>query len=89
MGNFIGTDGTGATLEVRDAQGNPLASNDDWQETQQAEIQASDKAPPGPKEFAIIIERPPANITAIVSGKKNTTGNTLVKSTSSLISRKP
>ena len=67
------------TLEVRDGSGNLLASNDNWQDTQQAEIQASGFAPPDPKESAIIIERPPANTTAIVRGKNNTTGNALVE----------
>jgi hypothetical protein len=67
------------TLEVRDVQGNLLAFNDNWKDTQQAEIQASGKAPPNDKESAIVIERPPANTTAIVRGKNNTTGNALVE----------
>ena len=67
------------TLDVRDAQGNSLATNDNWKDTQQAEIQASGKAPPNDKESAIIIVRPPGNTTAIVSGKNNTTGNALVE----------
>ena len=67
------------TLEVRDVSGNLLATNDNWQDTQQAEIQASGKAPPNNNESAIIIERPPANTTAIVRGKNNTTGNALVE----------
>jgi len=66
-------------LDVRDAQGTSLATNDDWADTQQAEIQASSKAPPNAKESAIIIVRPPGNTTAIVSGKGNTTGNALVE----------
>jgi hypothetical protein len=67
------------TLEVHDVQGNLLASNDNWKDTQQAEIQASGKAPPNDLESAIIIVRPPANTTAIVRGKNNTTGNALVE----------
>jgi hypothetical protein len=67
------------TLEVRDGSGNLLASNDNWKDTQQAEIQASGFAPPNDNESAIIIERPPANTTAIVRGKNNTTGNALVE----------
>ena len=66
-------------LDVRDAQGSSLATNDDWAATQQAEIQASGKAPPNAKESAIIIVRPTGNTTAIVSGKGNTTGNALVE----------
>jgi hypothetical protein len=66
-------------LDVRDAQGNSLATNDNWKDTQQAEIQASGKAPPNDNESAIIIVRPAANTTAIVTGKNNTTGNALVE----------
>lgn len=67
------------TLEVHDGQGTLLASNDNWQDTQQAEIQASRLAPPNPNESAIIVVRPAANTTAIVRGKNNTTGNALVE----------
>jgi hypothetical protein len=66
-------------LEVHDGNGTLLASNDNWKDTQQAEIQASGKAPPNDKESAIIIVRPATNTTAIVSGKNNTTGNALVE----------
>ncbi len=66
-------------LDVRDAQGNSLVTNDNWKDSQQAEIQASGKAPPNDKESAIIIMRPAGNTTAIVSGKNNTTGNALVE----------
>lgn len=66
-------------LDVRDAQGTSLATNDNWKDTQQAEIQASGKAPPNDLESAIIIVRPPENTTAIVTGKNNTTGNALVE----------
>jgi len=67
------------TLEVRDVNGTLLASNDNWQDSQQAEINASGFAPPDTKESAIIIVRPAANTTAIVRGKNNTTGNALVE----------
>ena len=66
-------------LDVRDAQGSSLATNDNWKDSQQAEIQASGKAPPNDNESAIIIVRPAGNTTAIVSGKNNTTGNALVE----------
>ncbi len=67
------------TLELRDVAGNVIASNDNWKDSQQAEIQASGKAPPNNNESAIIIVSPPANTTAIVRGKNNTTGNALVE----------
>jgi hypothetical protein len=60
------------TLELRDLDGTLITSNDNWKDTQQAEIQASGKAPPNDNESAIIIVRPAANNTAIVRGKNNT-----------------
>jgi len=66
-------------LAIFDANGQQIASNDNWKDTQQAEIQASGKAPPNDSESAIIITRPPGNTTAIVSGKNNNTGNALVE----------
>jgi hypothetical protein len=59
--------------------GNLITSNDNWQDSQQAEIQASGFAPPHTTESAIIVVRPAANTTAIVRGKNNTTGNALVE----------
>jgi len=67
------------TLELHDGNGTLLASNDNWKDSQQAEIQASGKAPPNDLESAIIAVRPSANSTAIVRGKNNTTGNALVE----------
>jgi hypothetical protein len=67
------------TLELRDVNGPLIASNDNWQDSQQAEIQASGFAPPNTSESAIIVVRPAANTTAIVRGKNNTTGNALVE----------
>ena len=66
------------TLELHDANGALIGSNDNWQETQQAEIQASGFAPPDAAEAAIIVVRPPGNTTAIVKGKNGATGNALV-----------
>jgi hypothetical protein len=67
------------TLELHDGNGTLLASNDNWKDTQQAEIQASGFAPPNDAESAIIAVRPASNSTAIVRGKNNTTGNALVE----------
>jgi len=67
------------TLELHDANGATIASNDNWADTQQAAIQASGFAPPNAKESAIVITRPAGNTTAIVRGKNNTTGNALVE----------
>ncbi|MGZ4985631.1 MAG: peptidylprolyl isomerase [Chthoniobacterales bacterium] len=63
------------TLEVRDANGTLLDSNDDWQSNPNAaEIQNDHLQPDDPKEPAVIITLAPAAYTAIVHGKGGTTG---------------
>jgi hypothetical protein len=67
-------------LGLFDANGNAIASNDNWQQSSQAaQIQSSGFAPPDDLEPAIISTRPPGNTTAIVSGKNGTTGVALVE----------
>jgi hypothetical protein len=67
------------TLEVRDVNGTLIASNDNWKDTQQTEIKTTGLAPPNDKESAISATLAPANYTAILRGKNNTTGNGLVE----------
>ncbi len=67
------------TVELRDANGELVRSNDNWKETQQAEIQASGIPPPNDKESAIVATLSPGAYTAIVAGKGNTTGVGLVE----------
>ena len=76
------------TLELHNAAGALIGSNDDWQRTtiggvithsQVADIQNSGHAPANPSESAIIAELPPGNYTAIVRGVNNITGVALVE----------
>ena len=67
------------TLELHDANGSLLASNDNWKTTQQTEITASGYAPPNDLESAIVSTLAPGNYTAIVRGVNNTTGVALVE----------
>jgi hypothetical protein len=76
------------TLELHNAAGALIGSNDDWQHTiiggvitqnQVADIQNSGHAPTNPFESAIIADLPPGNYTAIVRGVNNTTGVALVE----------
>jgi hypothetical protein len=76
------------TLELHDASGVLIASNDNWQHTiiggiitsdQVAAIRASGHAPGDQRESAIIAELPAGNYTAIVRGVDNTTGVALVE----------
>ncbi len=67
-------------LGLFDANGNAIASNDNWQQSPQAaQIQSSGFAPPNTLEPAIISTRPLGNTTAVVSGKNGTTGVALVE----------
>jgi hypothetical protein len=56
-----------------------VAENDDWRQTQQAEIEGTGIPPSDNRESAIVRELPPGNYTAAVSGKSGTTGNALVE----------
>jgi len=66
------------TLELRDSFGVLKATNDNWKETQQAEIQATGLAPSNDAESAILEDLTPGNYTALVRGK-NQTGIGLVE----------
>jgi cyclophilin family peptidyl-prolyl cis-trans isomerase len=62
-------------LELRDANGGLLESNDDWGTSpNQAEIQASGAAPTNPKESAVLRILPAGPATAIMRGVNNTAG---------------
>jgi hypothetical protein len=76
------------TLELHDATGALLASNDDWQTTiiggiilhsQVQQIISSGHAPMDPRESAIIASLPAGNYTAIVRGVSNTRGVALAE----------
>ncbi|TMP92103.1 MAG: hypothetical protein E6L08_09200 [Verrucomicrobia bacterium] len=76
------------TLELHDATGALIASNDNWQHTiiggiitasQVRDILNSGYAPGDPRESAIIADLPAGNYTAIVRGANNTTGVALVE----------
>jgi hypothetical protein len=66
-------------LELRNGNGDLIGSNDDWTQTQRAEIEATGIAPANPKEAALIINLPPGGYTAIIRGVGNTTGVGLVE----------
>ncbi len=67
------------TLELRDPSGALIASNDDWQDTQEEQITASGLAPTDPNEAAIYATLPAGNYTAVVRGAGETTGTALVE----------
>jgi sugar lactone lactonase YvrE len=67
------------TLELHDGTGAVIASNDNWRDTQQAEIAATGKAPPNDRESAILRGLAPGSYTVVVRGKNATTGVALVE----------
>ena len=75
-------------LELHDATGALIASNNDWQHTiiggiiindQVFDIAVSGHAPTDTAESAMIVSLPPGNYTTIVRGVNNTTGVALVE----------
>ena len=67
-------------LELYDPNGTLIASNDNEPSPLHfSEIRASGFAPPNLAEPAIIITKQAGNVTAIVRGKNNTTGNALLE----------
>jgi hypothetical protein len=66
------------TLELHNADGDIIASNDNWQindgtqQSQEATIQATGLAPKDSRESAILIELSPGHYTAILAGKGGT-----------------
>jgi hypothetical protein len=62
------------TLELHDPNGAQIAFDDDWKDTQQAEIEATTIPPTDDLEAAIVMDLAPAAYTAVVRGKNNTTG---------------
>jgi hypothetical protein len=67
------------TLELHDNSGTALATNDNWQTTQESEIIATGIPPTDPRESAIVSTLPPGGYTAVVRGKNNATGIAVVE----------
>ena len=66
-------------LDLRDADGLSLASNDNWADTQREAIEESGLAPGDSREAAIEQTLIPGSYTAIVSGKDGGIGVGLVE----------
>jgi len=67
------------TLELRNASGTLIASNNNWQDTQAAEIQSVGMAPGDYRESAIVRYLTPGNYTAILRGYNNSVGVGLIE----------
>ncbi len=66
------------TLQLNDANGVVL-TNDNWKDSQQADIEATGIPPSNDLESAIVASLPPGAYTAVVRGKDNTTGTALME----------
>ena len=66
-------------LTLFDQGGNIFMANDNWQDSQAAEIIATGIPPQDPRESAIVATLAPGHYTAALSGRNNTTGNGLVE----------
>jgi hypothetical protein len=66
-------------LELHDANGALLVDNNDWKESQQADIEATGLAPTNDLESAILMPLAPGAYTAIVAGSGSSTGVALVE----------
>jgi hypothetical protein len=67
------------TLELHNANGDILAFNNDWKDSQEVDIENTGLAPSKPLESAILITLPPGNFTAVLQGRNNSTGTGLVE----------
>jgi pectinesterase len=66
-------------LELKDANGATVMSNDDWRQTQETEINQTGLAPTDQRESALVTSLPDGSYTAIVSGKNNESGIAVVE----------
>ena len=84
IGPSLGAQGVGdaladPTLELVDGAGVSVGFNDNWKDTQQAEIEASTIPPGRDEESAIVATLAPGNYTAVVRGNGDSTGIGLVE----------
>jgi hypothetical protein len=67
------------TLEIHDQDGAILAFDDNWKDSQEAEIEATGLAPTDDRESAIVLTLANAPYTAIVRGVNDSVGVALVE----------
>jgi hypothetical protein len=67
------------TLELHDGNGVAIAFNDNWRETQEAEIEATGIPPTDDRESAIVASLPPGPYTAVLAGRNGGSGIGLVE----------
>jgi hypothetical protein len=66
-------------LDLFDANGGKISSNNNWKDSQQAAIASAGLAPANDLESALVADLVPGNYTAIVSSVNGATGIALVE----------
>jgi hypothetical protein len=66
-------------LNLFDAQGTTIATNNNWRDSQEAAIQGTGAAPTDDAEAAILVDLYPGNYTGVVSGVNGVTGTALIE----------
>ena len=66
-------------VNLYDGQGSLVGSNDNWRDTQEAEIIATTLPPTNDAESAIVATLAPGNYTVVLRGANNTSGIGLVE----------
>lgn len=66
-------------VELHNANGAIIATNDNWKDSQQAEVEATGLAPQDDRESALVRTLAPGAYTAVVRGNGNATGTALVE----------
>jgi hypothetical protein len=66
-------------LEMHNASGAVFFTNDNWKDTQSAEIEGTGLAPTDIRESAALLTLTPGNYTTVVRGQNNTTGVGLIE----------
>jgi streptogramin lyase len=67
------------TLELYNASGQLIASNNDWKSSQQSDIEATGLAPHDDHDAAILATLPDGNYTTVVKGANGTVGTALIE----------
>jgi hypothetical protein len=67
------------TLELHDGNGVAIAFNDNWRDTQQADIEATGVPPSNDREAAIVADLPPGSYTAVIADRNGGGGIGLVE----------
>lgn len=78
-GSGIGSPLADPTLELFDANGVSIRSDDNWRDAQESLIQSTGLAPTDDAESVIVRSLEPGNYTAVVRGKEGGTGVALVE----------